>query len=30
LQGNICRCGAHPRIVDAVQQAAKAMQERAR
>src|SRR5689334_14601483 len=30
LQGNICRCGTHPRIVDAVQQAAKAMQERAR
>src|SRR6266446_1833115 len=28
LQGNICRCGAHPRIVDAVQQAAKSMQER--
>src|SRR5512137_764571 len=27
LQGNICRCGAHPRIVDAVQHAAKAMQE---
>jgi aerobic-type carbon monoxide dehydrogenase small subunit (CoxS/CutS family) len=25
LQGNICRCGAHPRIVAAVQQAAKAM-----
>jgi len=23
LQGNICRCGAHPRIVAAVQQAAK-------
>ena len=30
LQGNICRCGTHPRIVDAVQQAAKAMQERTR
>jgi aerobic-type carbon monoxide dehydrogenase small subunit (CoxS/CutS family) len=29
LQGNICRCGAHPRIVDAVHQAAKTMQERA-
>ena len=27
LQGNICRCGTHPRIVDAVRQAAKAMQE---
>jgi aerobic-type carbon monoxide dehydrogenase small subunit (CoxS/CutS family) len=26
LQGNICRCGTHPRIVAAVQQAAKAMQ----
>jgi aerobic-type carbon monoxide dehydrogenase small subunit (CoxS/CutS family) len=23
LQGNICRCGTHPRIVDAVRQAAK-------
>lgn len=30
LQGNICRCGAHPRIVEAVQRAAKTMQERAR
>jgi aerobic-type carbon monoxide dehydrogenase small subunit (CoxS/CutS family) len=29
LQGNICRCGAHPRIVEAVQRAAKTMQERA-
>jgi aerobic-type carbon monoxide dehydrogenase small subunit (CoxS/CutS family) len=27
LQGNICRCGAHPRIVDAVRQAARTMQE---
>lgn len=27
LQGNICRCGTHPRIVDAVRRAAKAMQE---
>jgi len=26
LQGNICRCGTQPRIVDAVQQAAKSMQ----
>jgi aerobic-type carbon monoxide dehydrogenase small subunit (CoxS/CutS family) len=26
LQGNICRCGTHPRIVAAVQQAAKTMQ----
>jgi aerobic-type carbon monoxide dehydrogenase small subunit (CoxS/CutS family) len=25
LQGNICRCGTHPRIVDAIQQAAKLM-----
>jgi aerobic-type carbon monoxide dehydrogenase small subunit (CoxS/CutS family) len=25
LQGNICRCCAHPRIIAAVQQAAKAM-----
>ena len=27
LQGNICRCGTYPRIVSAVQRAAKAMQE---
>src|SRR5262249_40722182 len=27
LQGNICRCGTHPRIIAAVQQAAKAMRE---
>ena len=27
LQGNICRCGTHPRILDAVRAAAKAMQE---
>lgn len=27
LQGNICRCGTHPRIHEAVRQAAKAMQE---
>jgi aerobic-type carbon monoxide dehydrogenase small subunit (CoxS/CutS family) len=26
LQGNICRCGTHPRIMDAVHQASKAMQ----
>ena len=26
LQGNICRCGTHPRIVDAVHRAAKSMQ----
>ncbi len=30
LQGNICRCGTHPRIVDAVRQAAKSMGERGR
>ena len=29
LQGNICRCGTQTRIVEAVQQAAKAMQGRA-
>jgi aerobic-type carbon monoxide dehydrogenase small subunit (CoxS/CutS family) len=27
LQGNICRCGTHPRIVEAVQNAAKAVGE---
>jgi aerobic-type carbon monoxide dehydrogenase small subunit (CoxS/CutS family) len=27
MQGNICRCGTHPRILQAVKQAAKAMQE---
>lgn len=27
LQGNICRCGTHPRIVEAVQKAAKASRE---
>ena len=30
LQGNICRCGTQPRIVEAVRQAAKIMQEGAR
>ena len=30
LQGNICRCGTHTRIIEAVQHAAKMMQERAR
>lgn len=30
LQGNICRCGTHPRIVDAIHHAAKAMQEQGR
>jgi aerobic-type carbon monoxide dehydrogenase small subunit (CoxS/CutS family) len=29
LQGNICRCGTHPRIIDAVQRAAKAVREHA-
>jgi aerobic-type carbon monoxide dehydrogenase small subunit (CoxS/CutS family) len=28
LQGNICRCGTHPRILEAVQNAAKALRER--
>lgn len=27
LEGNICRCGTHPRIVDAVHRAAKSLQE---
>jgi len=26
LQGNICRCGTHPRVIEAVRHAAKAMQ----
>jgi aerobic-type carbon monoxide dehydrogenase small subunit (CoxS/CutS family) len=30
LQGNICRCGTHPRILEAVQQAAKSMRGAAR
>jgi aerobic-type carbon monoxide dehydrogenase small subunit (CoxS/CutS family) len=30
LQGNICRCGTHPRILEAIQQAAKSMQEASR
>ena len=30
MQGNICRCGTYPRIIAAVQQAAKAMKEVAR
>jgi aerobic-type carbon monoxide dehydrogenase small subunit (CoxS/CutS family) len=30
LQGNICRCGAHPRIVEAVRQAAERMPEHRR
>jgi len=27
LQGNICRCGTHPRIIEAVERAAKAVRE---
>lgn len=27
LQGNLCRCGTHPRIIEAVQNAAKKIQE---
>jgi aerobic-type carbon monoxide dehydrogenase small subunit (CoxS/CutS family) len=30
LQGNVCRCGTHPRILEAVNKAAKAIQEQAR
>lgn len=30
LQGNICRCGTHPRIVEAIQRAAKNAQGRAK
>ena len=30
LQGNVCRCGTHPRIIEAVRQAAKLMQEHGR
>ncbi len=30
MEGNICRCGSYPRIVAAVQRAAKAMKGRAR
>jgi aerobic-type carbon monoxide dehydrogenase small subunit (CoxS/CutS family) len=30
LQGNICRCGTHLRIIDAVHRAAKAIEERGR
>src|SRR5258708_906899 len=26
LQGNICRCGTHPRVIDAIREAAKTMQ----
>jgi aerobic-type carbon monoxide dehydrogenase small subunit (CoxS/CutS family) len=28
MQGNICRCGTHPRIIEAIQHAAGKMQER--
>src|SRR6202521_1408930 len=28
LQGNVCRCGTHARIIDAIHQAAKVMEER--
>jgi aerobic-type carbon monoxide dehydrogenase small subunit (CoxS/CutS family) len=27
LEGNICRCGTHPRIVDAIQKAARTLQQ---
>ena len=27
LQGNVCRCGTHPRIIDAIHEAAKLLQE---
>ena len=30
LQGNVCRCGTHPRIIEAIRSAAKTMQERGR
>ena len=30
LQGNICRCGTHPRIIEAVQRAGETMQERSK
>jgi aerobic-type carbon monoxide dehydrogenase small subunit (CoxS/CutS family) len=30
MQGNICRCGTHPRIVEAIQHAARMMQEHGR
>jgi aerobic-type carbon monoxide dehydrogenase small subunit (CoxS/CutS family) len=30
LQGNVCRCGTHPRIMEAIRQAAKMMQEHGR
>jgi len=30
LQGNICRCGTHPRIIEAIQRVAGKMQERSK
>jgi aerobic-type carbon monoxide dehydrogenase small subunit (CoxS/CutS family) len=30
LRGNLCRCGTHPRIIEAVRHAAKMMQEHGR
>jgi aerobic-type carbon monoxide dehydrogenase small subunit (CoxS/CutS family) len=30
MQGNICRCGTYPRIVDAIRQAAKSMEKQPR
>jgi len=30
LQGNICRCGSHPRIIEAIHRAAGKMQERSK
>jgi aerobic-type carbon monoxide dehydrogenase small subunit (CoxS/CutS family) len=30
LQGNVCRCGTHPRIIEAVRHAARMMQEHGR
>jgi aerobic-type carbon monoxide dehydrogenase small subunit (CoxS/CutS family) len=30
LQGNVCRCGTHPRVIEAVRQAARMMQEHER
>jgi aerobic-type carbon monoxide dehydrogenase small subunit (CoxS/CutS family) len=30
LQGNVCRCGTHPRIIEAVRQAARMIQEHGR
>ena len=30
MQGNICRCGTYPRIIEAIQKAAGKMQERAK